>query len=198
MKKESSHGGNIVAILRIPTGSHGAGTTGWYVFNDFRIEPISEEEALQLCGSWKIPCMMIYTQSKVEELVPVPDAVYHRANLTAYMNDFTATIARTMHERAYSFTPLAPAELERGNMIVAIDSEFVALSHEVTSTREDGSRVTIIPARFGLARVSVIRGDPGPLEGMPIMDHYISSPEPVADYLTRYSGVRTEAPLPIS
>ena len=73
--------------------------------------------------------------------------------------------------------------------MVAIDAEFVALSHEVTSTREDGSRVTIIPARFGLARVSVIRGDQGPLEGVPIMDHYISSPEPVADYLTKYSGV---------
>ena len=77
---------------------------------------------------------------------------------------------------------------------MAIDSEFVALSHEVTSTREDGSSVTIIPARFGLARVSVIRGDPGPLNGMPIMDHYISSPEPVADYLTRYS-VRADSLL---
>merc|ERR1711871_549305 len=27
------------------------------------------------------------------------------------------------------------------------------------------------------------------MEGVPIMDHYISSPEPVADYLTKYSGV---------
>ena len=194
MKKESSHGGNIVAILKIPTGTLDEGTSSWFVFNDFRIEEVSEDEALQLCGSWKIPCILVYSQCErdsaaLRELVAVPKPVDHRENLTAYMNDFTATIRRTMHERTYSFTPLAPDELQRGNLMVAIDAEFVALSHEVTSTREDGSRVTIIPARFGLARVSVIRGDQGPMEGVPIMDHYISSPEPVADYLTKYSGV---------
>ena len=197
MKKESSHGGNIVAILNIPADTVHGNKAGWHVFNDFRIEPVSEEEALQLCGSWKIPCLLVYSRSDCAEMVPVPERIDHRHNLTAYMQDFTSTIARTMHERAYSFTPLAPIELERGNLVVAIDSEFVALSHEVTSTREDGSSVTIIPARFGLARVSVIRGDPGPLNGMPIMDHYISSPEPVADYLTRYS-VRADALLLVS
>eukprot|EP01048_Picozoa_sp_COSAG05_P007286 COSAG05_NODE_509_length_9130_cov_3.978740_8_plen_1222_part_00 len=189
MKKESSQGGNIVAIVKVPASSTDSGSGGWTVFNDFCVQPISDDEALQLCGTWKLPCILSYARRDAEQCVPTPDSINHRQNLTAYMTDFTSSISRAMRERVYSFTPLTPTELESGNLVVGIDAEFVALSHEVTSTREDGSRVTIIPARFGLARVSIVRGDSGPLEGIPIMDHYISSPEPVVDYLTRFSGV---------
>ena len=49
-------------------------------------------------------------------------------------------------------------------------------------------------ARLGLARVSVVRGE-GPLAGQPCVDDYIHLHEPVADHLTRFSGIVRPLPL---
>ena len=72
---------------------------------------------------------------------------------------------------------------------VAIDAEFVALQQEEIEIKADGSRETIRPSRLGLARVSVLRGS-GVHEGVPFIDDYISTSEPVIDYLTTFSGIR--------
>ena len=52
----------------------------------------------------------------------------------------------------------------------------------------DGERETIRPIVYALARVSVIRGS-GEDEGLPFIDDYIASKEPVVDYLTSWSGI---------
>jgi PAB-dependent poly(A)-specific ribonuclease subunit 2 len=52
----------------------------------------------------------------------------------------------------------------------------------------DGERETIRPIVYALARVSVVRGS-GEDEGLPFIDDYIASKEPVVDYLTSYSGI---------
>jgi hypothetical protein len=51
-----------------------------------------------------------------------------------------------------------------------------------------GNDEEIRVARLGLARVSIVRGE-GPLAGQPCVDDYIILHEPVADYLTRFSGI---------
>lgn len=51
-----------------------------------------------------------------------------------------------------------------------------------------GTEVEARTARLGLARVSVVRGK-GPAAGTPCIDDYIRTLEPVADYLTRFSGL---------
>ena len=72
--------------------------------------------------------------------------------------------------------------------LVAIDAEFVALQQEESEVKADGSREVVRPSRSGLARVSVLRGS-GMDEGVPFLDDYIATKEPVVDYLTDYSGI---------
>jgi PAB-dependent poly(A)-specific ribonuclease subunit 2 len=52
----------------------------------------------------------------------------------------------------------------------------------------DGERETIRPIVYALARVSVVRGA-GEHEGLPFIDDYIATKEPIVDYLTSYSGI---------
>ncbi|KAJ3114895.1 poly(A)-specific ribonuclease [Phlyctochytrium bullatum] len=65
---------------------------------------------------------------------------------------------------------------------------FYKLTEEL-EIRSDGTRSVIKPSRLGLARVSVIRGI-GSGSGMPFIDDYINSSEPIVDYLTEFSGIK--------
>jgi PAB-dependent poly(A)-specific ribonuclease subunit 2 len=58
----------------------------------------------------------------------------------------------------------------------------------------DGERATIRPIVYALARVSVVRGPshaflPDFDPGTPFIDDYISTTEPIVDYLTSFSGI---------
>jgi hypothetical protein len=92
-----------------------------------------------------------------------------------------------------SFQPLVArgpmAEpMERGTL-VAIDCEFVSVQHELVALDKDTDEERVVrPARLTLARVSVVRGE-GPLLGVPFIDDYILTAEPIVDYLTQYSGL---------
>ena len=60
--------------------------------------------------------------------------------------------------------------------------------HCFCSIHCSGTGVEARAARLGLGRVSVVRGE-GRLAGTPCIDDTIRSLEPVADHLTRYSGL---------
>ena len=85
--------------------------------------------------------------------------------------------------------PLSPSEMQTPSLVCGIDAEFVAIKEEESEIRSDGTRSLLRPSRLSLARVSVVRGD-GDLAGVPFMDDYISTTEPVFDYLTEYSGIK--------
>ena len=77
--------------------------------------------------------------------------------------------------------------------IVALDSEFVSIGEEgitLTSLKDDAKVVR--PSPKTVARLSVLRADPGPLWGVPFIDDYIIPKEEVKDYLTAYSGIMPE------
>lgn len=82
----------------------------------------------------------------------------------------------------------ANTEKPAAGTLVALDAEFVALQQEEIEVKADGSREVVRPSRSGLARVSVLRGS-GLEEGVPFLDDYIATKEPVVDYLTDYSGI---------
>jgi hypothetical protein len=58
-----------------------------------------------------------------------------------------------------------------------------------TELRSDGTNKIIRPSRYNLARVSVVRGE-GDKEGVPFIDDYICTNEPIFDYLTEFSGIQ--------
>ena len=107
-------------------------------------------------------------------------------------SEFSLTATPPPDERVMpSFTPLAPPTefpVAKGT-IVAIDAEFVAVTHEESRTDHRGRTVVVKPARLALARVSCVRGE-GPMAGVPFIDSYIQQAEPVVDYLTRFSGLQ--------
>jgi PAB-dependent poly(A)-specific ribonuclease subunit 2 len=86
--------------------------------------------------------------------------------------------------------PFSPEEVPRGpGYLCAIDAEFVVMAAGETELRSDGSNRIIKPSRYNLARVSVVRGE-GDKMGVPFIDDYICTNEPIVDYLTEYSGIR--------
>lgn len=92
-------------------------------------------------------------------------------------------------EEQQSYKVLSEDEMPKPGTLVSIDAEFVALSQEETEIRSDGTKSLIRPSRLSLARVSVLRGESGDMEGIPFIDDYIANSEPIVDYLTEYSGI---------
>jgi PAB-dependent poly(A)-specific ribonuclease subunit 2 len=89
---------------------------------------------------------------------------------------------------------LASHELPKPGTLVAIDAEFVALQQEEMEFRSDGTKNILRPSHMSLARVSVLRGE-GRMEGKPFIDDYIHTSETVVDYLTEFSGIKSESRL---
>lgn len=106
---------------------------------------------------------------------------------------YSPSLSLRYHDSLRSFQPLVShgphMETMDSSTLVAIDCEFVSVQNElleVDSVSEEN--VVVRPARLTLARVSVVRGS-GPMAGIPFIDDYIATSEPVVDYLTKFSGV---------
>lgn len=187
--KQGRSNNNLVACLRVGPGYHlrsmGSAGNQWYIFNDFTVTPVSQEEAVRFNFDWKIPCSLFYARMDLEE-----------KHLVEAVNPITAdvfledkTLVTRMNHQSITFTPLGVSEMLQKGDIVAVDAEFVTLNQEETVIRSDGTRSTIKPSHMSVARITCVRGQ-GLLEGVPFIDDYISTQEQVVDYLTKFSGIK--------
>ncbi|KAH8925754.1 hypothetical protein BT69DRAFT_1239751 [Atractiella rhizophila] len=176
---------HLVAAIKVPANSDsGIKKDAWYLFNDFLVRQISEEEALSFSGTWKIPSTLYFTRVDCDNLLDFstlpmkiePSILFHEHSVN-----------RPRDPKLHRV--LQPNELPQKGTIVALDAEFVSLQQEEVDYFSDGRKLVLRPARMSLARVSVLRGD-GPLKGTPFIDDYIETTEDIVDYLTEYSGIR--------
>ena len=156
----------------------------WHLFNDFMVRPVSGQEALHFDPRWKLPSIITY-QAK---------GTSHHLDHTWKSEIDTSILFRSVTQPAflpsYQFRPLSGSDpFPDEHTHCAIDAEFVRLLREEIDMDADGKRAITRPARSGLARVSVLRGD-GPEQELPFIDDYIAIDEPVDDYLSQYSGLQ--------
>ncbi|KIJ63247.1 hypothetical protein HYDPIDRAFT_175993 [Hydnomerulius pinastri MD-312] len=183
-KAKHSH---LVAIVRVPEAEGQPGLKGpWFVFNDFVVRNITEEEALSFPSTWKVPAVLYLEREDVRpnlDFSGLPDEL----DPSILSRDTSISVSRdkglVRHEC------LRFEELPKPGTLVAIDAEFVSMQQEETEYRSDGTNRVIRPARLSLARVSVLRGD-GPKEGVPFIDDHIHTSEVIVDYLTEFSGIK--------
>ncbi|OUS42956.1 PAB-dependent poly(A) ribonuclease, subunit PAN2 [Ostreococcus tauri] len=155
----------------------------WLLFNDFVVSQVSKDEVTQLYGQLKIPCLCMYT--KVEKPAPLP------LPPSPITFELYKKVTHGMSvPRGVPFVPFSCVgeDTPGPGMLLGIDAEFVSLAPAIMAVRDDGTEYESVPARLGLARVSVVRGQ-GQQKLTPIIDDYIRAVEPVHDYLTRFSGL---------
>ncbi|KAJ7184324.1 ubiquitin carboxyl-terminal hydrolase-domain-containing protein [Mycena filopes] len=183
-KEKNSH---LVAIVKVPEAEQRVDLSSpWFVFNDFAVQNITEEEALSFPDSWKIPAIIYYERIDRQDSLDfsgLPSAM----DPAILSHDTSISLNRDLNRIKHEC--LSFEELPKPGTLVAIDAEFVSMQQEETEFRSDGSKQVLRPARLSLARVSVLRGD-GPKQGVPFIDDHIHTSEVIVDYLTEFSGIR--------
>lgn len=178
---------HLVAIVKVPEAEGRDDLESpWFVFNDFVVRNISEQEALGFPDKWKVPALIYLERVDLHEAVDftgLPD----RIDEGILSHD--TSISRNRDPSFIKHECLQPEELPHPGTLVAIDAEFVSMQQEETEFRSDGSNKVLRPARLSLARVSVLRGD-GPKQGIPFIDDHIHTSEVIVDYLTEFSGIK--------
>ncbi|KAG9237025.1 PAB-dependent poly(A)-specific ribonuclease subunit PAN2 [Amylocarpus encephaloides] len=156
------------------------GESQWHLFNDFLVRPIRTEDALTFNTSWKLPSVITYQLKRGNN--HIDDSWKQNLDTSLLYRD------QNKIPGPRTYRPLVHTEAPGGGTIVALDTEFVAVRQPEIEMNSDGERETIRPIVYALARVSVIRGS-GEDEGLPFINDYIKSKEPIVDYLTSYSGI---------
>ncbi|KAG9034379.1 poly(A)-specific ribonuclease [Tulasnella sp. JGI-2019a] len=174
---------HLVAVVKVeePDSSR----SPWYLFNDFVVQNISEEEALSFPSTWKVPCLLYLERQDVMgklDLTGLP------SKLDPAILGHQYSVAQRTDWLALKQTYLRPNELPTPGTVVSIDAEFVALQKEETEHKSDGTKKVLRPSLLTLARVSVLRSK-GPLSGKPFIDDYIHTTDAIVDYLTEFSGI---------
>ncbi|GAB5593792.1 poly(A)-specific ribonuclease [Umbelopsis nana] len=178
---------HLVSQIRVPGSElEPQAKSPWYLFNDFLVKNIEAEEVFSFKGSWKIPSILQYTRLDLDQLLDL-SKLPSQVDLSILFKNISLTNNASEEQRSYKV--LSEDEMPKPGTLVSIDAEFVALSQEETEIRSDGTKSLIRPSRLSLARVSVLRGESGDMEGIPFIDDYIANSEPIVDYLTEYSGI---------
>lgn len=156
----------------------------WYLFNDFLVMEVTEEEVLDVSHWWKKPVTMVYKKFGIGNEFKPQIFKEHLNTSILYKNQLLneGSIKQATCKELDVTEKLGPGSL------VALDAEFIELSPAEYEFGSDGSKTLVRPPKLLLARISVVRGD-GPNEGECFIDDYIATSEKIHDYKTAFSGI---------
>lgn len=179
---------NLISYIKIKSNDK----YQWFLFNDFLVMPMPEDEVFNISYAWKKPVVLLYhnVQHPLNDHFNYFNESFlkasHKLNDSILYRDHFAGDIRESYKKEY--TLLTQDEAPQPGTLVAIDAEFVTLQPEELEISYDGTKNLIKPKNLSLARISVIRGE-GDKEGVPFIDDYILHTEPIFDYLTSFSGI---------
>jgi PAB-dependent poly(A)-specific ribonuclease subunit 2 len=173
---------HMVSLINTGLSTRTPSDNEWTLFNDFTVHKVDKQEALRFNSSWKMPSVFSFQASTLRH--NIDDTWKENLNTSLLYDPMLAS-----NNYANICEPLRPGIDELGpGFQIAIDTEFVTLHREEIEMKADGERHTVRPQRFGLGRISILRGQ-GVDEEVPFIDDYIKVQEEVIDYQTRYSGI---------
>ncbi|CUS23225.1 LAQU0S08e04896g1_1 [Lachancea quebecensis] len=158
----------------------------WFMFNDYLVIEVDEDEALDITPWWKTPEILIYSDAEELRKPFVPVSSFRIDDSVLY-RDYFANGIREGVKKEYKH--LTASEAPQTGSLVAMDAEFVILEDEEVEISCRGQRTLIKPKKTALARISVLRGDDGDDFGVPFIDDYVVNTNHIENYLTRYSGI---------
>lgn len=182
---------NVVSFVKVR--SPALTSEQWFLFNDFLVMPIPEKEVMDITPSWKKPLVFVYVN--VDDRSNQNFSYFDRRlfskmqglNDSILYRDHFALGVREGFKKEYEL--LTHEEAPRFGSLVAIDAEFVSMKPAVVEMSYTGAKTVIRPALLSLARISALRGDSGPKNGVAFIDDYILHTKPIYDYLTTFSGI---------
>jgi PAB-dependent poly(A)-specific ribonuclease subunit 2 len=175
----------------------------WHLFNDFLVRPVKKAEALTFNTTWKLPSVIAYQIKASNNHIDDSwkknldtSLLYKDTKYVVNSNQTLPTLtvlSMNPGPKTYQTLELDSEHPGKGT-IIALDTEFVSIRQPEIEINSDGDRATIRPIVYALARVSVIRGPSAEFDstfesGTPFIDDYISTTDPIVDYLTSYSGI---------
>jgi hypothetical protein len=165
----------------------------WLLLNDFLVEYTMLEDARGFQPPWKSPCILLYCRVDGGEVDEQDEGVPEASSTAFTARDCLSAEVFKVPSLARAPSPMArslpsPSQLPGKGDLIAIDTEFVALSVEEAELKEDGTRQVRQLGRQAIARVSVIdaRND------SVLIDDFVLQTEPVVDYATRFSGITAQ------
>lgn len=174
---------HLVTYSKIRTDPNDSGR--WYLFNDFLVREVPEEEVLDISPWWKKPVVMIYKEVGIGNEFK-PNVYMNNLNTSILHKD--CLIEGTREGKTIEYHLLDNNETIKPGTLVALDAEFIELLPAEYEFSGEGTKSLVRPPTLSLARISVIRGE-GPKEGECFIDDYIATSKHVHDYKTEFSGI---------
>jgi PAB-dependent poly(A)-specific ribonuclease subunit 2 len=157
----------------------------WYLFNDFMVREVSEQDVFDVSPWWKKPVVIIYKEVGIGNEFK-PKIYMNNLNTSLLYRD--QFIEGTRENKTIDYKLFEKDEVIKPGTLVALDAEFIELSPAEYEFGGDGSKTLVRPPKLLLARISVVRGE-GSKEGECFIDDYIATSETIHDYKTAFSGI---------
>lgn len=154
----------------------------WYLFNDFLVTSICENEALDFSSTWKRPCLLMYSNFGSANAAKAQFDESWKDKIDTHLLNERHLTSGNLDDPGHPECLLKKDESIPD--LVALDAEFVLIRNEISEVHSDGSKNLVSPKKLSLARLSVIRENEKVL-----IDDMVESKLPIVDYVTAYSGI---------